>query len=117
MTMVVLSVPPSANRMYRPAYQKHMVKSKEYKRWLDDSATLAGGWLNERLAVQTPLKVEIYANITRQRDLDNLIKPTLDMLQYADIVADDRYIDGIVAKRTDAVDRNMMLIGIEYLDE
>ena len=117
MTMIVLTVPPSANRMYRPAHKKHMVKSTEYKRWLDDSSTLAGGWINERMATQTPIVVEIYANINRQRDLDNLIKPTLDMLQYADIVPDDRYIDGIVAKRTEAVQKNMMLVGVEYLNE
>ena len=109
--MIMLPVPPSANRMYKPSVNRQ-IKTNQYKNWLNEAATLAGAWITTTFPERTPLEVEIYANISYRRDLDNLIKPTLDMLQFAGIIHDDRYIDSIRMKRIDDIDKDMMLLTI-----
>ena len=48
---------------------------------------------------KTPLSVEILASINRKRDIDNLIKPILDSLQKSLVIADDRWVDFVSARR------------------
>ena len=93
-----------------------MVRTDKYKAWLDDSAHLMHQAGSKPIPLKTPVQVEFYANINRQRDLDNLIKPTLDMLQYAGILPDDRWVDIIVAYRADYLDKGKMLVGLEVID-
>ena len=93
-----------------------MVKSDKYKAWLDTSTILLFEAGAETLPPKTPIHVEFFANVNRQRDLDNLIKPTLDMLQYAGILPDDRWVDIIVAYRADYLAKDKMLLRAEVID-
>ena len=112
--MLVLPVPPSANRMYVPSVNRQ-IKTNQYKNWLNEASTIATRWQVESLPPKTPIKVELYANISRRRDLDNLIKPTLDMLQFAGIIQDDRHIDKIRMARVDDIDKDTMLLAVHLI--
>ena len=101
--------------MYQPSYRHHKVKTKNYKNWLNEASTIATHWQENPLPVKTPIKVELYANISYRRDLDNLIKPTLDMLQFAGIIEDDRYIDKIRMARVDDIEKNTMLLSVALI--
>ena len=97
-----LSVPPSANELFRNVPGEGRVKTRAYKQWLN-----AAGW---EIACSGPrqrfgrnaVAVTIRANIKRNRDLDNIIKPTIDLLQSMEVIENDRWVDEIVAKRETA---------------
>jgi crossover junction endodeoxyribonuclease RusA len=100
---IYLSVPwpPTANSLYRPG------KKGKDQRYLTDEQkafrqAVAGIVLERRCKALTGrLAVEISAfpPDARRRDLDNIIKPTLDALQHAGCFADDNQIDRIEIMR------------------
>ena len=83
-----LPVPPSANRVHTLRGNRPY-RSKEYRTWLK-SLPLQ---FQPVLPAKTPIEVWIEANISRNRDLDNVVKPTLDGLQQYGIIPDDRWVD------------------------
>ena len=92
---IVLPVPPSANRLHVRRSRGKYARRTEYETWRKEAGLL----LNQAVAKQggplpakSPLAVSICADIGRHRDLDNIIKPTLDLLQGA-AIDDDRWID------------------------
>lgn len=86
----VLPVPPSANQLYR-VYRGRAIKSRAYRQWLEDAgaAILAQG----RVSVPSPVGVSLVIvpgpGCTRGRDADNFLKPTLDLLRSAGVIAGD----------------------------
>ena len=91
MISVVLPIPPSANNLYTDT-PKGRRKSKKYKQWLQE----AGWCLNTQKTLQleaVPFQVNIEARIDRGRDLDNCIKPILDLLVAHKLTPDDRWCD------------------------
>jgi crossover junction endodeoxyribonuclease RusA len=98
MLMFEFPMPPSANRIWRVA-RNRVHKSAEYREWLDESAVLV-----KRQGVPTepigyPVSVEIVVGRPdrRKRDLDNRLKPALDLMQHARILADDSLVHRINA--------------------
>lgn len=92
-----LPLPPSANRLWVRA-QKGMRRSDEYTAWL-----LEAGWTAKTQhpgKVDGPFKVSIHATRPdkRRRDLDNIIKPTLDLMQHPAIVEDDSDCEQVSAR-------------------
>ena len=95
-----MSVPPSANDSFVPIARGRMVRSKSYTRWIQ--AWLPLGMQDiERLPKHAPAWVRIEAALTRRRDLDNVCKPIIDLLQRMAAIPDDRYIDELSASRSD----------------
>ena len=47
--------------------------------------------------------------INYQRDLDNVIKPTLDALKQSSVIPDDRWVNEIHAYRTRGGEEKMMV--------
>lgn len=88
MTEITLPFPPSANRLWRN-YRGRTVISEGYRAWKE-----AAGW---QLQSQRPKKHEGPVNITikltlpdkRRQDIDNRIKPILDLLCAHQIIASD----------------------------
>lgn len=83
-----LPLPPSANRLWVRA-RKGMRRSDEYVAWLNSA-----GWTAKTQrpgSVKGPFKLSIHAARPdkRRRDIDNLIKPTLDLMQHLRVVEDD----------------------------
>lgn len=97
-----LPLPPSANRMFRVARTRRgrgrLVKSRDYKAWL----ALAGPLLRvglERPALPARVSFVVWGGDgwSRNRDVDNLVKPLVDALVVARLLPDDnsRYLHEI----------------------
>lgn len=87
--------PPSLNNLFVNG-KKGRFKSPEYKTWQIKSLL----HLRKHGAWHVPGAVEIKLTFCRgqtQADLDNLIKPTLDLLMAAGRIADDRNVTAISA--------------------
>ena len=81
-----------------PKARKKVV-NPEYSRWRVAAGYICQAGKLGAFERGDPLRLDLRANIDRRRDLDNLIKPMLDMLQLAGIVADDRWVDDIRLSR------------------
>jgi len=93
----VLPIPPSVNNLFvNRAGKLHggRAKGSDYKRWLHDAGwalKVAGGVPN----VPGIVRVLIEAPLNRRRDLDNALKPLLDLLVKMSVIADDNLIDDL----------------------
>jgi Holliday junction resolvase RusA-like endonuclease len=94
-----LPVPPSANALFTyRAGSRQRIKTDAYRLWI-----IAAGWAISRASAGSPMfgpaAVEIALPFNRQRDIDNAIKPLLDLLVRHQIVKDDRWIDDLRVRR------------------
>lgn len=90
-----LSLPPSTNNLFMNAKGRGRVKSKQYREWIEDNGHAAGSLKTpDRFPVRVCLKVGGKLNV--RRDLDNLIKPCLDLLVSVGVLPDDswKYVTG-----------------------
>ena len=92
---LVLPIPPSTNNLFRSGSRGGRYKTEAYKAWLD-----AAGWeikLQRPPALHPPLrtclKVLVEAPVGQNRDIDNLLKPVLDVLVKMGVIADDSLVD------------------------
>lgn len=86
---ITLPLPPSANGLFANA-AKGRVKSEAYKAWL-----VAAGWhcVVARAKGRIPYRYHLLLTLPEQRaDIDNLVKPTGDLLQRQGIVTNDRHM-------------------------
>ena len=96
----LFSLPPSINNCYR-AYRGRMIKSSAYRFWQHIEMQL---YKYENKRVTGNLKVEVVVHTGKgwrvNRDLDNLLKPLLDMLILIGVIEDDnsKVIKEIVVK-------------------
>ena len=96
---VILPAPPSANQMYKIVNRKR-VKTKRYARWCKVSVGyLMLSPLPTDAAQDAPARRTAGRCLASRRDLDNLIKPTLDALQACGVIHDDRWVDSIIMNR------------------
>lgn len=89
-------IPPSANDLWRIAGRR-LVRTDEYNAWLDDM----GYFVNRHCAnaVAVPYRLSIAAlRPSSRRDLDNIIKPTSDLLQKMGAVKNDSLCEMVVAR-------------------
>jgi len=98
---VFLPVPPSTNALYRNVGGKGRVKTQAYRDWING----AGAVLNveARKAKWKRLGGPAYVMLTiprenKRRDLDNFVKPTLDLLSKCLVWNDDRQLETLVVR-------------------
>jgi len=89
---IVLPFPPSVNTYWR-MFQNRMIISKagrDYRKAVQDAVVIqkANKHWNESLGVC----IEAFRPDNRKRDLDNLLKATLDSLGHAGVYLDDSQI-------------------------
>lgn len=92
-----LPYPPSANRLWRRAGHV-MHKSAHYVAWLQDAGWLAKAQKPKRIVGAYKLTIQARRPDKRRRDLDNLIKPTNDLLASIGVVSDDCHCEMICAR-------------------
>lgn len=104
--ILLVSLPPSANRMWR-----NNRLSPEYRAW-----KMTAGWEAKTQLVGIPqikgafsAKIELPAN---RRDLDNSIKPLLDLCQAVGAIKDDKFTEELHVYR---VEREGALIELTSL--
>lgn len=91
--LITLPVPPSANAIWRAGRRGRVIKSAQYARWLEECDLIGLTTRVPRDAIQTPVSITITVRSgtgwRRDRDIDNIIKPTLDWLVRWCVIADD----------------------------
>ena len=91
--------PPSTNNLWMPVKGKGLVKTKEYRAWQD-----ANAWIIRQQIGLTKIEgpFEIYFIFERpdrrKRDLDNLLKASLDCIENARVVENDYLCQKLTAE-------------------
>ena len=96
MIELTLPYPPSVNRTLR-AVGGRVILSKRYRDWiLEAGRAVAAQVQGEPLIQHYRLWIEAIAPDRRRRDLDNLLKPTSDLLKRAGVIEDDAFARAII---------------------
>jgi len=98
--MCEIPIPPSANRLWR-IFGSRMHKSKHYVEWLEHCSWLLKQTMRPAANYPVSVTVTIHGGKgwTRARDIDNVLKPCLDLLREAGILAEDKvdYVTEVTA--------------------
>ena len=97
-----LPVPPSANRMFRSFFDYKIrrvryARSNSYRKWLKSAAKWCYLWTGNPLQIVSahivgPFDIQIIVSGLRANaDVDNRLKPVLDLLEDEGIIANDKY--------------------------
>lgn len=91
--------PPSTNRIWRQGHGR-VHKSQEYKDWLALAAWEIRAQLGPRKVISQPFKLTVRVDRPdkRKRDLDNLLKPILDLLGHYGLIENDSLCHWIDAR-------------------
>ena len=100
---LILPLPPSTNSLWIQAGRKRVI-SPDYRAW----RLIAGSKLEQQLAsevararpmVGPPLGVDIALPLKMRGDIDNRVKPILDLLVHHDVMADDQHVHALSVAR------------------
>lgn len=106
MRSIVLPVPPSANRLFvNTGRWGKRTRSREYHHWNRD-CLFELRYEHPKPAGIKHCEIVVTARINWKRDLDNIVKPLLDLLQDAGEIEDDRYVCRIKISRCAETDRD-----------
>lgn len=105
---VTLPWPPSTNRIWRNVAVKgkpRTLLSEEGRRYRTNAAQMCmlGGVNNRQLAGRLAVSLVACPPDRRARDLDNILKATLDALTHAGVWNDDSQIDLLTVQRGQVV--------------
>jgi len=93
-----MPVPPSVNECFRNLPGKGRVATKVYRDWIDYALTNLR--LQQLPIIHGHVLVNMGFEIMGDRgDVDNRIKPTLDVLTKAGLIVDDRFVVSPVASK------------------
>lgn len=100
--------PPSTNNLWMPVKGKGLVKTKEYRAWQD-----ANAWIIRQqiglVKIEGPFEAYFVFERPdrRKRDLDNLLKASLDCITNARVVHDDHLCQKLTAEWINRYGRNV----------
>lgn len=99
MLKIEIPFPPSMNRLWRASKGGGVYRSPEYARWKEQACwVIASQSRSERLRGPFKLTMLVVPPDKRHRDLDNLLKASLDALAGAGVIANDRHCRWIEAR-------------------
>ena len=91
-----LPLPPSLNNSFLNLRGRGRIKSTKYRAWIEEAGYRLNGQSPRR--VEGPVRVSIVAvRENRLRDIDNIIKPILDLLVRHGVIEDDRRVEVVAA--------------------
>ena len=93
----LIPTPPSLNNIFAngPSGRR---KTRAYQAWRDGAMAAMVGQ-GQRRSYEPPYEVSLWFHVGSRSDVDNRIKPVLDLLQMAGIILDDRFVDRVAAQR------------------
>lgn len=89
---VTLPKPPSINHIYGYTCQKGFARSyitQEGRLWFQEAGLLLRSQLKRKKMILTPCEIWIELYTCRVQDVDNILKPLLDLLQKNEVVKND----------------------------
>ena len=96
---LVLPWPPTVNTYYRNVNGKTLIseKGRQYRAAVADQVLIQRG--AKQFAGRLAVAIVAHVPDQRRRDLDNLLKSTLDALTHAGVWLDDQQIDSLSIER------------------
>lgn len=107
---IVLPVPPSANNAYFNLPRGGRAPSTELRSWRKEA--LAMVMLARPEPIAGPYAVTICLPDKLRGDIDNRIKPTLDLLVSAGVTGDDKWLRSVTARRVCDVEAGLMQVEV-----
>ena len=106
MITLSLPMPPSVNRIWRIAYDRHggkrrMIKSDRYATWQQSAHGYylqQGGHRQEKIPGHFEAHIVLDASRRRNSDADNRTKVVLDALQRFGLITDDKFCDRLTVE-------------------
>lgn len=88
MTTIFLPYPPSANNLWR-VFKCRIIRSADYRGWISNAGKVLNAQHPQKLT--GPVTIHITANPPdkRRRDIDNLAKSTVDLLEAHQVIERD----------------------------
>lgn len=115
MTVLELPIPPSTNKLFRNVPGVGRVKTSEYVRW--SKSALMTMVVQKPKPVKGSVRVEITCRrVSRRRDIDNIIKPTLDILVRGGLIEDDRHVISVTAEWVDRPPGRLGEVEVQILE-
>jgi len=84
-----LPFPPSANRLWRSTKDGRHYRSPRYQTWFQAAGIEINRQRPGKIEGQFSVLLQLGRPDRRRRDLDNLMKPVLDLLQHYGIIEND----------------------------
>lgn len=93
-------MPPSLNNAFLNVPGKGRVRSKAYKAWADESGWMVKARKNGTIDIPVSVLIELSPKTKRAYDIDNRIKPALDLLVSCGVIQDDnnKYIKQVIVR-------------------
>ena len=114
-----LPIPPTANRLFTyRAGSRQRIKTDEYRKWATEAAygLMIQGMSGAVSAVaRGRYKVAIWLPFDHKRDIDNAIKPLLDVIVKCGVISDDRWIDELVVRRVPVSEPPEVFVEVQQL--
>ena len=112
MIEVQLPYPPSANHVWR-SYSGRVVLSAEAKRFRENVYWLLRAAHARPIAEQCACRLNVHPPDRRERDIDNLQKPTLDALQHGGVfLRSDGQVDVLITQRLEPTPGGLVIAKI-----
>ena len=109
MQVYELPFPPSVNHYWRRVGYRTLIsrEGREFRRKVCSILAAGGG---QALTGPIAVRIEAYPPDRRRRDLDNLLKSTLDALEHGGAYEDDGQVDLLVVSRQEPVDGGRLIV-------
>ena len=117
---ITLPWPPSVNRYWRhpnkgPLAGRHLI-SVEGRQYRSQVTALAISRKMECMSGRLAIHIDAWPPDKRARDLDNLLKSTLDALVHAGVIAGDELIDDLRIVRKESEKPGHLIVTITILE-
>jgi len=99
---MVIPWPPSSNRYWR-YWNRRVIISKDAREYKKTIKSMSYEWEPRHLTGRLDLSIIAFPPDKRARDLDNLLKITIDSLESTGLFNNDSQIDRIVIERGEVV--------------
>ena len=86
---IEVGYPPSVNRLWRAVPGRGVIKSKIYREWLEANLWLVKAQGRHPIKGKFSIIIQAVRPDKRKRDIDNIIKPLLDLITQAGLIEDD----------------------------
>lgn len=119
--VIVLPWPPSVNRYYRSLSKGKLagrvLVSKEGRTYREEAALILGRRRLPMIRDRVRVTIEAFPPDRRRRDLDNLLKASLDALVFGGAIEDDSLIDDLRIRRGEVREGGELHIHIQGMEE